>query len=276
MPGDFLIRFWGVRGSIPCPGPNTLRYGGNTACIEVRCGPHLLIFDAGSGIRDLGAFLENDDAGDPVDADLFFTHTHYDHLIGLPFFRPAYDSRSRIAVHAGHLGPESTIRQALGSMMTHPLFPIGIEALRGLGDHVDFETGETLEPKPGVSVRTVALNHPGRACGYRVDYRGRSFCYMSDMEHGTPRYDGPVLDLVRGADVMVYDATFTDDEFVAGWGHSTWREACRLADAAGVGRAVLFHHDPRHDDDFMDGIARQADDARAGTLVARDGMTIEL
>lgn len=276
MPGDFLIRFWGVRGSIPCPGPNTLRYGGNTPCIEVRCGPHLLILDAGSGIRELGAALQTNGSDRPIAADLFFTHTHYDHLIGLPFFRPAYDAGSSISVYAGHLAPESTIRQVLGTMMAPPLFPIGLAALRGIRTYTDFRSGETLEPKPGVSVRTVALNHPDRACGYRIDYGGRSFCYLTDMEHGIPSFDEGVLDIARGADVMVYDATFTDEEFVAGWGHSTWREACRVAEAAGVGRAVLFHHDPKHDDDFMDRIAEQANAVREGTLVARDGMVMTL
>ena len=276
MSGDFLIRLWGVRGSIPCPGPGTLRYGGETACVEVRCGPHLLIFDAGSGIRGLGASLQNNGSDDAVDADLFFTHTHHDHVIGLPFFRPAYDPRSRIRIHAGHLAPESGIRQVLGAMVTAPLFPIGLSELRGIRDYVDFRSGETLQPRPGVSVRTVALNHPNRACGYRIDYGGRSFCYLTDMEHGDASYDEPLLEIARGADVMVYDATFTDEEFVPGWGHSTWREACRVAEAAGVGAAILFHHDPKHDDDFMDRVGEQANAVREGTLVARDGMTLEL
>jgi phosphoribosyl 1,2-cyclic phosphodiesterase len=276
MPGDFRIRFWGVRGSIPCPGPNTLRYGGETACVEVRCGPHLLILDAGSGIRELGGALLQNPADDTIEADLFFTHTHHDHVIGLPFFRPAYDPRNRIRVYAGHLAPEGTIRQTLDALMSPPLFPIGLSALRGIREFNDFQSGETIEPRPGLSVRTIALNHPNQACGYRIDYGGRSFCYLTDMEHGEAVYDAPLLEFARGADVMVYDATFTDDEFVAGWGHSTWREACRVAAAAGVGRAVLFHHDPRHDDDFMDRIAEQANAVREGTLVARDGMVLEL
>ncbi|HEX7931401.1 MAG TPA: MBL fold metallo-hydrolase, partial [Sphingomicrobium sp.] len=162
---EFSVRFWGVRGSISCPGPETVRYGGNTSCIEVRCGDRALIFDAGTGLRPLGAHLDEQGT---VDADLFFTHTHFDHICGLPFFSSAYAKTNRFRFWAGHLLPDHTLRYVLSEMMMAPLFPIPISVLGADISFHDFRSGETLHPTPDITVRTVALNHPNGATGYRV------------------------------------------------------------------------------------------------------------
>ncbi|MEX2296899.1 MAG: MBL fold metallo-hydrolase [Dongiaceae bacterium] len=270
---DFSVRFWGVRGSIACPGPSYARYGGNTACLEMRCGSSRLIFDGGTGLRALGDHLKLEE---PLDADLFLSHTHLDHIIGIPFFRCLFAPGNTFRLWAGHLAPERSLREVLNGMMAEPLFPVPIEIFKADTSFHDFRAGETLEPKPGLVLRTAPLNHPNGATGYRVEFDGRAICYVTDTEH---RGDGPdpvIVDLVRNADLFIYDSSYTDDEYphFRGWGHSTWQEGVRIAEAASVGRLVIFHHDPSHDDRFMDHVAASAAAKRPGSLVAREGMVL--
>ncbi|HEX9460997.1 MAG TPA: MBL fold metallo-hydrolase [Alphaproteobacteria bacterium] len=269
----FYVRFWGVRGSIATPGAATAGYGGNTSCLEVRCGDRLLIFDAGTGIRPLGAHL--DEAG-PVDADVYFTHTHVDHIQGLPFFSSAYKKSNKLRFWAGHLKPDYTLKQVLSEMMMEPLFPVPISIFGAEITFNDFDCGHTLTPAPGIQLRTAPLNHPNRATAYRIEYAGKSICYVTDTEHTPGKPDENVLRLIAGADLVIYDSTYTDDEFprFVGWGHSTWQEGVRLCERAKSGRLVIFHHDPMHDDAFMDRVAAAAAQARPNTVVAREGLTL--
>jgi phosphoribosyl 1,2-cyclic phosphodiesterase len=273
----FKVRFWGVRGTVPCPGAATLRYGGNTACVEMRCGAQRLIFDAGSGLRELGREMAG--SGEPIDSHLFFTHTHIDHVIGLPFFRPAYDAKNRLQFWSGHLASQGqTLESVLQRFMQTPFFPVPLDIMQACMGFHDFTPGERIEPGGGVVVRTAALNHPGGAVGYRVDYGGRAACYVTDTEHVPGKPDAAVLELIEGADLVIYDATYGDQELArhAGWGHSTWQEGVRLCERAGARRFVAFHHDPDHDDAAMDEIAAELERVRPGSLVAREGLVIEL
>ena len=271
----FTMRFWGVRGTVPCPEADRLRYGGNTSCIEVRCGDARLIFDAGTGLRALGNQLLA--TGDIGQSHIFFTHTHLDHIAGLPFFRPAYDGQNHFEFWAGHLRAHGlSLQGVLKQLMQPPLFPVPLDILHACVSFHDFLPGEVLRPFPDVVVRTLALNHPGGATGYRVEFAGRSMCIVTDVEHRAGEIDRGILEFIRGADIVVYDCTYTEEEYArfVGWGHSTWQEGVRLCDAAGAGRLVAFHHDPEHDDDFMDEIARQLARQRPGSLVAAEGLTL--
>jgi phosphoribosyl 1,2-cyclic phosphodiesterase len=268
------VRFWGVRGSVPCPGPATLRYGGNTACVEMRCGEHLLIFDAGSGIRGLGCSLMKDPSFQ--EADIFFSHCHIDHLIGLPFFQPFHSDGNRFRLWAGH-DQSLHLYDQIATFMSHPLFPVSVETFRAAVEYKDFRLGSELTPRPGITIKTVALTHPGGATGYRVEHGSRAVAYLTDVELGGSG-DAAVLALAKGADLLIIDATYTEAELPAhaGWGHSSWQRVVSFAERAGAARLCLFHHDPEHDDDFMDRIAAAAVKARAGTIVAREGLELKV
>ena len=271
--GKVAVRFWGVRGSIACPGPETVRYGGNTSCVEIRCGEHLLIMDGGTGLREFGAALLKNG---PINADLFYTHTHFDHICGLPFFGPAYVRGNKIRLWAGHLLPEHNLEDVLCGMMMAPLFPVPMSLLSSQVSFKDFRQGETLRPRAGITLRTGALNHPNGATGYRVEYGGKSVAYITDTEHRKSGLDANVLALIDGVDIFIYDSTYTEAEYPAhlDWGHSTWEEGVRLADAAKAKTLVIFHHDPGHDDAFMDRVGSDAQERRPTTIVAREGMVL--
>ena len=274
--GDFLVRFWGVRGSIATPGPATARYGGNTSSIEVRCGARLLLLDAGTGLRTLGAKLL---AEAPLDTDLLLTHTHFDHVCALPFFKPFFQPQNRFRLWAGHLGGGLTLHRVLREFMMAPLFPVPPEVFKAKIEYREFRAGEALTPASGIVVRTAPLNHPDGATGYRIEYAGRSLAYVTDTEHVPGSPDRNVLGLIEGADVAIYDCMYTDEEYArsyVGWGHSTWQEAVRLCKPAGVKKLVVFHHDPDHDDEKMDAIGREVAAALPGAIVAREGLELRL
>ncbi|MCR6632010.1 MAG: MBL fold metallo-hydrolase [Magnetospirillum sp.] len=272
----YKVKFWGVRGSIACPSPDHMVYGGNTSCVEISVGNQVFILDAGTGIRALGRELLRQGRRS---ATLLLTHTHWDHINGFPFFAPAFSGDFALRIMAGHLsGKPGGIRAVLANQMENPTFPVPLSAMRGTLSFDDFAAGDTLTFPPGAVVRTGALRHPNGSTGYRIDYAGVSVCYVTDTEHIPGQPDENVLTLIEGADLVIYDSTYTDDEFPAkvGWGHSTWQEGVRLARAAGAKRLAIFHHDPDHDDAFMAHVEDEARKMWAGTLVARDGMELTM
>lgn len=266
------VTFWGVRGSIPTAGAEFARYGGNTACVEVRLGDRLFVIDAGSGIARLGKALLDD--GTPH-VDLLLSHLHLDHVVGLPFFKPALTPGRSVTIHCGNREGE-TAEAGLARLFSPPIFPVTLDQLPADVRHVGFRAGETLSFADGTRVDTHPLNHPQGATGYRFSHAGRTLCYLSDLEHDPAGPDPALVAFVRGADAVIYDAMFSEAEYCrcVGWGHSTWEAGTALADAAGIGQLILFHHDPRHDDAAMDAFAEAAVAARPGTVAAREGQTL--
>jgi phosphoribosyl 1,2-cyclic phosphodiesterase len=266
------VRFWGVRGSIACPSPKHVAYGGNTSCLEVIAGDRVFVLDAGTGIRGLGSDFT---ARGILDAEILLTHTHWDHINGFPFFSPAYDARRSYRIMAGHLADQGGVRAVFVGQMATPMFPVPLETMRAKLVFEDFRAGDAFELGE-VKIRTTLLNHPNGATGYRIEHGGKSFCYVTDTEHVIGRPDENVLRLIDGADLVVYDSTYTDDEFPTkiGWGHSTWQEGIRLCRRAAAKRLAIFHHDPDKEDPRMDQIAKEAADTWDGSFVAREGMRI--
>jgi phosphoribosyl 1,2-cyclic phosphodiesterase len=274
------VRFWGVRGSISCAGPEYVRYGGNTSCLEVTAGGRRLIFDAGTGIRTLGLELARQA---PLDIDIYFTHTHLDHLSGLTFFAPLFDQRNSVRLWAGHLEPPYNLKKVVSNLMQAPIYPVTLDIFHASVSFIEFAAGDALSCGP-VTMHTAPLNHPNGATGYRIEHGGKSICYITDTEHREGGLDKTIVELCRGADLMIYDSSYTDEEYprYKGWGHSTWQEGMRLADAADVGTLAIFHHDPSHDDAFMDDVAKKAAALRPGSapgglprvVVAHEGLTL--
>ena len=268
------VRFWGVRGSIPCAGRDTLRYGGNTSTVEINAGGHVLVLDGGTGCHELGRSLLQ--AGGGKGGDVLLSHAHFDHVCGLPFFQPFFVPGQDWRVWSGHLEDGMTTRGLFDELMRPPLFPVSPDIFAADISYRDFRAGQTLAPGPGIVLHTIALNHPNNATGYRVEYGGRAVVYITDVEHVVGQVDAGLVAFARNADVLIYDSTYTDEQFVPGRGHSTWQEGMRIAEAAGVATFVAFHHDPEHNDAFMDDVACALSAARPGSLVAREGLFLKL
>ena len=238
----FEVRFWGVRGSIACPSRYHIRYGGNTSCVALSLDGERVILDAGTGIRLLGRDLLRLGV---TRATLLLTHTHWDHINGFPFFAPAFRSGHRFRILAGHLAGERKIAEVVSGLMHQPMFPVPIEAMLADLEFEDFVSGEGFGLSPEIAVRTCPLRHPGGAVAYRVDFKGRSLCYVTDTEHRPGKPDEAILGLIEGADLVIYDGTYTEAEFAAktGWGHSTWNEGvrlCRMAGRAGWRSSIMI------------------------------------
>ena len=287
-----FVKFWGTRGSIPTPGDRTRKYGGNTACVEIRCGSHLFICDAGSGIRELGADLLARGSGSLV-GHFFFSHAHWDHIQGFPFFVPADRPGNRFLIYGAKQG-DDRFYQLLSGQMKSDYFPIGFGALRAeiVADHLDDgrkEIGDVL-------VETFPLNHPGGCLGYAFSHRSKKIVYATDNEvavEGQPESDGSaklriaspeLVNSLRGADLLIADGQYTDAEYPPkkGWGHTSCLTAVDLAIQAGAKQLAIFHHDPTHSDSVVDEIiesCRQRANGFSSELVvfaAREGMELEV
>jgi phosphoribosyl 1,2-cyclic phosphodiesterase len=268
------VRFWGVRGSLPTPGRRTVRYGGNTSCVEVRLGGRRVLLDAGSGLVEFVAATAAEPG--PVDTDLLLSHLHYDHICGLPFYTPLFQRKNEIRIWSGRLDPDMSPEAALRTSMTPPLMPDIASQIRARVDYHTFEVGSALDLGGGVTVRTAMLLHPGGCVGYRIECSGRAMVYATDTAHGDPTTDAALRALCQGAGLLIYDAMLTDEEFPSrvAWGHSTWREGVRLADSCGVQQLVLFHHAPFRNDKALAALAANAASVRPGTIAAREGLEL--
>ncbi len=260
------VRCWGTRGSIPSPGPTTVRYGGNTTCFEVRHQGQRLIFDAGSGIRPLG--MEIVEKG-PNAIHIFLTHFHWDHIQGFPFFAPLYDPEDQIKV-VGPKQKDIDVQNLFAGQMGPIYFPVPFSVVAAAMEfeHLNqggYEIG-------GAALEVMRVKHPSFVIGYRIKIGGRTVCFIPDNElegDGSqvgPNWDRRIRDFVADADLLIHDSMYTDEEYAgrAGWGHSTFSQSLRLAEEAGVKRLLFFHHDPTRSDAELDTIvSRMRDSANA-------------
>ena len=298
---DFVVRFRGVRGSYPVPGSTTLRYGGNTSCVEVWVGDKLIILDAGTGIVNLGdELLERCKAtGQPIVATILFSHTHHDHTQGFPFFAPAYEGSSKFYM----FGPKTfdqDLADALSRAMLAPIFPVALEEMPSLKIITNINDTEAIfiGPENEPQIRNIfreeselaqdwvcvhAQRSPFHPSGgvhlIRISWNGKSMVYATDTE-GVSGGDARLIRFAQRCDLLIHDAQYTADEYVneprQGWGHSTAEMAVFVAQQAHVKRLVLFHHDPLHDDAQLDKIQTHAQQLFAHTVVAAEGLTITL
>jgi phosphoribosyl 1,2-cyclic phosphodiesterase len=283
------LKFWGTRGSISVPGPGTLRYGGNSTCVEVRADGEIIALDAGSGIRSLGIALEKEFQSQPIRLSLLITHAHWDHIQGLPFFAPVYEKKNEICVR-GYDGIDMSFGKIMAEPMKAPFFPI---AMRELSARVDIKKLTEMEFSLGkVQVRAMFVNHPGICAGYRLFTSAGSIAFLPDHEPyrflhlarandmgseeakkiGEEERIG-LVEFLHGSDILILDAQYTDTEYEShvGWGHGSISSAVSLALDAKVRRLLLFHHDPNHDDGRVDAMV---DDARR--LIRENGKELEV
>lgn len=297
----FIVRFWGTRGSYPVPGPSTLRFGGNTTCVELQVGPHTIILDAGTGIINLGHEMlrRSKGSGTPIHATVLLTHMHHDHTQGFPYFLPAYIGTSVLYI----LGPrtfEEDLEETLNHAVLPPSFPISLHEMPSLKIVRSLYETETLLYDPGqseprvcniyrdpiaVGPDTVRVHihksyaHPRSGVYiYRVEWRGKSVVFASDTE-GYVDTDQRLAAFARNTDLLIHDAQYTQDDYVRtkqGWGHSTPQMACEVARQSGARRLVLTHHEPRHDDEMIARLEREARELFPETAAAYEGLEITL
>jgi phosphoribosyl 1,2-cyclic phosphodiesterase len=271
------INFWGTRGSISVPGPETLRYGGNTTCVELRADGEIIVLDAGSGIRPLGIALDREFQGRPIKLSLLITHAHWDHIHGFPFFKPAYDSKNEIRIF-GFDGAGATFREVMAEPMKSPFFPI---TMRELSARMDINKLNEMKFSLGkLDIHAAFVNHPGVCAGYRIFTSGGSVAFVPDHEpyefflHAargkqlSPEeakeiaavQHAALVQFLRGSDILILDSQYSDQEYEShiGWGHGSISSAVSLAIESQVQTLYLFHHDPSHTDEMVDTMVESA------------------
>ena len=290
-PPSTRVKFWGVRGSIPVPGSSTVGYGGNTSCVEVRADGEIIILDAGSGLRELGIALEAEFGERPIRPTLLISHTHWDHIQGLPFFLPAYNEKNSLRV-LGYEGARAGLATALAGQMETSFFPV---SLRDMPSAISIEELKDMEFSIGkIKVQARFLNHPGICVGYRLTTTNGSIAFLPDNEpfevlklsQAGPGKSGlaearayaadarsKLVEFLRGTDILIIDSQYTDKEYAqkVGWGHGSLSSVVSLAIDAEVGKLFLFHHDPNHDDKAVDEIVEAA-----RMLVLESGKPVEV
>ena len=271
------IRFWGVRGSTPTPEKRNSRHGGNTSCIEVRLSDGtLIVLDCGSGLRGLGKSLSREFGEQPISGFVFLTHFHWDHIQGIPFFVPLYKKGNTFLFHSVSR-QASELEAAIQGQMANPYFPVDMGVMGASRQFYVLDQNPITLSKAVIS--PAPLNHPQGCVAYRIDADGGSVVLATDTEPGSPVHDRAIRELAKDAAVLIYDAQYTPEQLLGekkGWGHSSWSEGTRIARECGVQELILFHHDPDHDDTFVDGLVAKARQEFPRVHAALEGMEIDL
>lgn len=274
------IRFWGVRGTIPTPGAETVKVGGNTACIDVLTTDNqLIIIDAGSGIRRLGMTIE-EECQDQINGTILISHTHWDHIQGFPFFAPIVGPQGRhnsfTIIGQKRVGKQ--LENILAGQIIEPYLPFAFRELTADIAFHEVVEGESIHISPRTVVRVAELRHPGGCLGYRIENDGLVFTYCTDSSHEDDQLTESVLDLADGADLLVHDAQYSIEQRAAyaDYGHSSWKEATEVANVAGVKCLALFHFDPSASDEHLEQVRIEARQLFPSTILAREGLTVEL
>lgn len=294
----FTVKVWGDRGSMPVPGPDTVVFGGNTACLEIRCGKRLIVIDAGSGIRGLGDWLaKNELKNGPIVADMFLTHTHWDHIMGFPMFTPIYIPGTALTIRGPVNFEDETLEQIIGSQLSYRYWPVRQDELAAKIRYESLKETE-LDLGDGIVLRTKYLNHPVLCLGYRIEYEGKAFATAYDHEPfvnlfptdpAHPDYDAAIAEegdraareenerieaFYRGVDLLIHDTQYTAKEYSlnkVGWGHSSFEYAINAANRSKVKRLILFHHDPNRTDTEL----QELELFYQGKLRGRTGLSVE-
>jgi len=271
----FTVTFWGVRGNVPAPGAHTLRYGGNTACVEVKAGEQHLIFDGGTGLVALGRALMQ--RSNTIDASLFFTNTHWDRIQGFPFFLPAFEASTRLDIYGGPGLNGASIKQQLMNQMLRPNFFTPLQSMKAEMTFHDIQAGGTFH-LGDVVVDTVSLNPKTNALGFRVSWAGHSLVYATDTNHTQDTVDPNLLFLAEGSDLLIFDGTYADTAYADPIAQHIipYKLGVQVAQEVGVHQLVLFHHNPCHDDDQLDDLGREVRSLFPNTLIAHENLTLRL
>jgi len=274
------VRFWGVRGSIPCPGRNTVIYGGNTACIEIRADQQLNIVDLGSGACPFGDWLIANDMkkNGNLKANIFITHTHWDHIMGFPMFTPVYMENTELRITGPMFSETGSIKTVFETQLSHNYWPIRLNELSAKIDYNQIKE-TTLDLSNGLTVTSKLLNHPVACLGYRFNYEGKSVALIYDHEPFAAAEDNEkIIRFLKDADILIHDSQYTNEEYPVhiGWVHSTLDNALQTAAAAGVKTLVFFHHDPSHTDAQLKKLEKIYSKKEVKCVMAKEGMTLKL
>jgi len=274
------IKFWGVRGSTPCPGPDTIIYGGNTSCIEIRADDNIFIIDLGTGARLLGDELAADAKrkNKKIKAEIFITHTHWDHIMGFPMFTPVYTKDTELKITGPVISENESLKDIFETQLSHNFWPVRLNELSASIEYNQIKETTLFYPG-GLEVSSKILNHPITCLGYRFNYQGKSIAVIFDHEpYSSHDENEKIINFIKDTDILIHDSHYTKEEYPAhiGWGHSTLDNALQNAAASRAKTLIFFHHEPSHSDSKLEQLEKEYSNREVKCIMAREGMLLNV